>query len=212
MHNALSVPISSQRINNEPHAIPHGIDLCHKIAPNDLFPKMLVAFEHIQDIVQRGHKGASHNVGRALSKSENHDVNHSSVFLRRGDEQKIANVVAEESRQKRRKTYDGPQTDVFHTYDKNWIGKRASSSIRHSAIGHYTPTRNFGNSNQNPSTTWHTPILMPAHQSPANRKILGGSMMVEGSDVGTSEAFLQEYIKVQANDEQPDMRWTLVYR
>ena len=209
MQNSLSTSSSSQRTDITTHNNTHQMGLRHKIAPEELFPKMLAAFEDVQEIMERGYNGPSHDVGRPLSKIAVKDMNQGSVFLRKADEQKIVSSLSEESRHKKRKTYEDPQTEVCHTYNNGWIGKRAPSSIHPFSIDPYTPTRKRSHPTPNPSTTWQTPTPIPAHPSLASRKSLGGPLM-EGSDLGTvsaSEAFLKGYIEGQAKDKQQGIQW-----
>jgi hypothetical protein len=208
VQNSLPISVSSWRANAETHVTSHRMDLAHKIAPDDLFPKMLAAFEHVQEIVERGYKGAGNDIGKPLSRSEAKDVNQGSMFLRRGDEQKIVNSLGEESRHKRRKTYEDLQTDVLYTYSNGWIGKRAPPTILPFSINPYTPTHKLGHPTPSPPSTWKTPTHISAHPSYTSRKSLGGSL-IEGSDVGAvsaSEAFLKGFIEGQAKDKQHDMR------
>jgi len=205
VQNPLPIPVSSLRVNAETHFTPHGMDLLHKIAPDELFPKMLAALEHVQEIVEGAHEGASHDVRRPSSRSEIKDVNRGSIFIRSGDERRIVSSLSEGSRHKRRKTCEDLQTEVLHTYSSGGIGKRASTSILPFSIDPYTPTRKLGHPTPSPSATWQTPTPTLAHP---RRKSLGESLM-EGSDIGmvtASEAFLKGYIEGQAKDKQQDMR------
>jgi hypothetical protein len=215
VQNSPPFPLISQPINAEAHLTPREMDLRHKIAPNDLFPKMFAAFEHVQEIVERGHKETSHDTRRPLSKGDTKDVNQGSVFLRRGDEQKIVTSLGEENRHKKRKTYEDAQTDALHTYHNSWIGIWAPPSLQPFSIDSRTPTRKLGHPTPSPSTARQTPTPIHAHTSLASRKGLGGTQ-VEGSGIRTvsaSEAFLKEYIEGQATDKQQDVRWrTLGYR
>lgn len=208
VQNPPRIPVGSRRVNAETHVAPHGMDLPHKIAPDDLFPTMLAAFDHIQEIVEKGYKGISHDVGQSLSKSEIKDVDRDSIFLRKGDEQRVASSLNEESHHKRRKTHEDLQTDVLHTYSNGLIGKRASSSTLPFSIDSYTRTRKLGYPIPIPSSTWQTPTPTPAYLSLARRKRLGGSFN-EASSFGTvsaSEAILKGYLEGQAKDRQQDIR------
>lgn len=213
VQNSSPCPLISQRINAEAHVTPREIDPCHKPAPDDLFPKMFAAFEQVQEIVERGHKETSHGARRPLNKGDTKDVNQSSIFVRRGDEQKLVTSLGEENRYKKRKTYEDSQTDMFHTYHNSWIG--TPSSLQPISIDHRTPTRKLGHPTPSPSIARQTPTLIHAHTSLASRKSLGGTL-VEGSGIRTvsaSEAFLKGYIEGQAMDKQQDVRWrTLGYR
>jgi hypothetical protein len=206
--NSHPIPDSSWQVDAETHIAPHGMDLPHQIAPFELFPEMLTAFERVQEIVERGYKGVSHDVGQPLSRSEIKDMNRGSMFLRKGDEQKVEGLVGEESRHKRRKTQEDVQTDMSHTHSSGWVGKRAASSTLPSSIHPYTRSRKHGHPTQNPQTTWKTPSPTLAQLSLSFRKSLGGSL-VEASGIGTmsaSEAFLKGYIEGQAKDKQQDVR------
>ena len=212
VQNSLHIPVSSRRVNAEKHVAPRGVDLPHEIAPDDLFPTMLAAFDQIQEIVERGYKGTSHDVGQSLSRSEINDVDRGSIFLRKGDEQKIVNTLAEEGHNKRRKTHEEPQTDVLTTYSNGWIGKRASSSTLPFSIDTYTRTRKLGHPIPVPSSTWQTPTPTPTHPSLLRRKRLGGSFN-ETSSFGTvsaSEAILKGYLEGQVKDRDIRQR-TLGY-
>ena len=207
MQTAFPTPIISRQFKVETHVTPHEMDRRHKVAPDHLFPTMLAAFEHVQEIVEREYKGTSHENGRPSSMSEIKGVNQGFMFLRRGDDQRIANSLSEKGRHKRRKTDEDFQANISHTYDNGRIGKRPSSSIPHYSIDPYT--RTFNHPNPSPSTTWQTPTPMPRHSPLANRKSLGGTP-IGGADVGSvsaSEAFLKGYIEGQAKDQQQDMRW-----
>ena len=206
---------TSQRINAEAHVMPQETELLHKVTPDDLFPRMLAAFEHVQEIVERGYKGTSHDVGRPSSKVEITDVHQDSMFLRKGDEHRIVSTLGKEGRHKRRKTHEDPQADVSHTFNNGWVGKRASSSILPFSNGPYNPPRKLGHPTPSPLTTWQMPTPIPTHPSHAIRKSLAVPL-IAGSDIGTvsaSEAFLKGYIEGQAKDKQQGMLWgNLEYR
>lgn len=202
------IPVSSWRVDAKTHVAPHGMDLPHNIAPGDFFPSMIAAFDQVQEIVERGYKGASHDVGQSLSRNEIKDVNRGSMFFREGDEQRIVSSLAEERGHRRRKTHEDIQTDVIHTYSNGRIGKRASSSTRSFSTDPCTRTHKLGHPIANPSSTWQRPTPTPAHPSLSCRKRLGGSFR-EASGIGTvtaSEAILKGYIEGQAKDKQQDIR------
>lgn len=206
---------TSQRTDADTLVPSREVGIRHKSVPEDLFPEMLAAFEHVQEIVEREHKDPGHDAGQPLSKIAINNVNQGSVFLRRGDEQKIITSLSEERRHKKRKAHEEPQTDVFHTYTNGWIGKRAPSSILPFSIKALPPTRKLSHPTPSPSTTWQTQTLNPTHPSLASRKSLGGPL-IEGSDIGTvpaSGAFLKGYFEGQAKDPQQGIRWrALGYR
>lgn len=215
MQNPFPIPVRSWQVNTGERVAPHGMDLPREIAPADLFPTMLAAFEHVQEIVERGYESASHDVGQPLSRSEINDVNRGSKFFRGIDEQKVVGLPGEESRHKRRTTREDLQTEMLRTYSSDWIGNRASPSIRPSSKDPYTRTRKNGRPNLGPSppTMWQTPTPTPAHLPYPCRKGLEGSS-IEASDIGTvsaSEAFLKGYIKGQAKKQQAVRQRTLGY-
>ena len=206
----IPIPVRSWQFNTGAHVAPHGMDLPRENAPDDLFPTMLAAFEHVQEIVERGYKSASHDIGQPLSRSEIKDVNRRSMFLQGIDEQKVVGLLGGESRHKRRATHEDLQTDMLRTYSSNWIGNRASPSIQPFSKDSYTRTRKNGRPSPSPSPppTSQTPTPTPAHLSYIFRKGLRGSL-IEASEIGTGpagEAFLKGYIKGQAKHKQQTVR------
>lgn len=212
VQNSLHIPVNSWQVDEKTHVAPHGMDLPHKVAPGDLFPSMIAAFDHVQEIVERGYKGASHDVGQPLSNIEIKDVNRGSMFIREGDERRIVSSLGEERGHRRRKTHEDIQTDVLHTYSSGRIGKQASSSIRSFSTDPYTRIRKLGHPIAIPSNTWQTPTPTPAHPSLPCRKRLGGSLR-EASGIGTvtaSEAILKGLIAGQGKDTQQDIRYRIL--
>ena len=208
VQNSLPIPVSSRRVNAETHVAPHRMDLPHKIAPDDLFPTMLAAFDNIQEIVEKGCKGTSYDVVQSLCSSEIKDVDTGSMFLRQGDEQKVVSSLSEGSHHKRRKTHEDVQTNALHTYSNGRIGKRVSSSTLPFSVDAHTRTRKLGHPIPIPSSTWQTLTPTPSHPSFLRRMRLGGSFNEAPSfgTVSASEAILKGYLEGQANNRQQDIR------
>lgn len=209
--NSLPTSFISQRTNAETHITLDEMGSRHEIALEDLFPEMLAAFERVQGIMENGQEDASHDVGRPLRKIVVKDVNQGSVFLRRGDKQKVVSSLSEENRHKKRKVHEEPQTKIYYTSNNVRIGKRALSSVLpfSNDPNTYTPTRKLSHPTPSPSTTWQTRTPIHTHPSLAIQKSLGGSP-IKGSDVGTvsaGEALLKGYIEGQAKDKQQGIRW-----